>query len=104
MIDKSTVICASCTAVSSAATAVQVNDVFFTVQLVISILCGVGTLLTIAINLIARIKEWHKKAMEDGKITKEEKEELKQIISDDGSEMIKVVKDTIDNLPKKEDK
>ncbi len=75
MIDKSTVICAGCTAVSAAATAIQLNDIFFTVQLVISILCGVGTLLTIAINLINKIKEWRKKATADGKISKEEKED-----------------------------
>ena len=104
MVDKSTVICASCTAVSAAATAIQLDQVFFIIQLVISILCGVGTLITIVLNLINKIKEWHNKAMADGKITKEEKEELKQIISDDGSEIIKTVKDTIDSLPKKEDK
>ena len=91
------------TAISSIATAMQANEVFYNIQVVISIICGVCTLISIIFGVIDKIIKWYSKAKEDGKIDDKEKEELKQIISDDGSEVIKVVKDTIDNLPKKED-
>ena len=93
---KETIICASGTTVSSIATALQSNEVFYDIQVVISIICGVCTLVSLLFGVIDKIVKWHKKAMEDGKIDDKEKEELKQIVSDDGSEIIKAAKDIAD--------
>lgn len=95
---KESIICAGGTAMSGAitATSLQINDVMATVGLILTILCSVCTLVTMIVNLLVRIKGWYEKAKKDGKIDDDEKEELKKIVSDDGSEIIKVVQDTID--------
>lgn len=62
-------------------TAIQTNEILQIVELVLSI---VTTLFILGIN----IWSWFKKANKDGKIDKEEKEELDKII-EDGLENLK---------------
>lgn len=82
---------ASGTGIAAVGTALQTDQVMMYISLVITIAGGIITLITGIVGLIARIKAWHKKAMEDGKITKEEVEELSGIIKDginDGKQTI----------------
>ena len=60
---------------------------------IISIICSViGVIIVIISSIVIPLIQWHKKAKEDGQISKEELEEAKQIVSKGVSE----VKDTID--------
>ena len=83
---------------AGAATSLQMNDVMATAGLLLTILCSICTLITMVVNLVARIKGWYEKAKKDGKIDDEEKKELKKIVSDDGSEIIKVALDAADKV------
>lgn len=60
---------------------------------IISIICSViGVIIVIVSSIVIPLIQWHKKAKEDGKISKEELEEAKEIVSKGVGE----VKDTID--------
>ncbi len=60
---------------------------------IISIICSViGVIIVIISSIVIPLIQWHKKAKEDGKISKEELEEAKEIVSKGVGE----VKDTID--------
>ena len=60
---------------------------------IISIICSViGVIIVIVSSIIIPLIQWHKKAKEDGKISKEELEEAQKIISNGVEE----VKDAID--------
>ena len=85
---------ASGTGIAAVGTALQTDQVMMYISLVITIAGGIITLITGIVGLIARIKSWHKKAMEDGKITKEEVEDLGVIIKDG----INDGKQTIENI------
>ena len=61
-------------------TAVQVNEIFQMIELILSIAM---TLFILTINIIS----WVKKSMKDGKIDENEIEELKNIV-EDGKEKI----------------
>lgn len=64
---------------------------------IISIACSItGVIIVVVTSLIIPLVKWYKKSKEDGKITKEELEEGKQIISDGVNE----VKDKIDDIKK----
>lgn len=62
--------------VGSIFTAVQTNEIFQYISLILTIL---STLVAIAFT----IYKWYKKAKEDGKITEEEVEELKDDIKEE---------------------
>ena len=79
-----------CTAVAGTSTAVQPNEVFQYIQMGLTI---VATLITIILGLRA----WWKDAKKDGKIDKEEVDEAVKIV-DDG------VKTIIDSTKKEEKK
>lgn len=60
---------------------------------IISIICSViGVIIVIVSSIIIPLVQWHKKAKEDGKISKEELEEAQKIVSNGVEE----VKDAID--------
>ena len=61
-------------------TATQTKEIFEIVQLVLSILISI-------IILVAHIVAWFKKANEDGKIDKEELEELSDILEDGADDL-----------------
>ena len=64
---------------------------------IISIACSVtGVIIVLITSLIIPLVKWYKEAKKDGKITKEELEEGKQIVSDGVNE----VKDKIDDIKK----
>ena len=69
------------TSVSATGTAIQTNDVLQAISLVITI---IGGLITIVFAVIT----WYKNAKKDGKIDKEEVNELIDIVQD-GTENIK---------------
>lgn len=94
--NKETIASATGTVMSVIGTSIQPDEVLRYVSLVITILGGLITLATAIWGLVAKIKAWHKKAMEDGKIDDAEKEELKGIIK----EGINDGKQAIDNINK----
>lgn len=66
---------------------------------IISIICSViGVIIVIVTSVIIPLVKWYKKAKADGKITKEEFEEGKQIVSNGVSD----VKDALDKTNGKE--
>ena len=69
------------TSTSAAGTAIQPNQILSTISLILTI---IGSVITISMAIAA----WWKKAHEDGKIDKDELEELGQII-EDGAKDIK---------------
>ena len=99
-ISKETIASTTGTIMSAVGTALQPDQVMMYISLGITILGGVITLITAIWNLVARIKAWHKKAMEDGKIDESEREELKEIIKE-GIDESKQALDTIKNATKK---
>lgn len=99
-ISKETIVSATGTIMSAVGTSIQPDEVLRYVSLVITIVGGLITLVTAIWGLIAKIKAWHKKAMEDGKIDDAEKEELKGIIKE-GIDEGKQALDTITNATKK---
>lgn len=100
IISKETIAAAVGTATSAVGTALQPDEVLRYVSLIITILGALVTLITAIWGLVAKIKAWHKKAMEDGKIDESEKEELKGIIKE-GIDEGKQALDTIKNATKK---
>ena len=68
------------TSVSATGTAIQPNEVLQTISLIITI---IGGLITISFAIYG----WYKRATADGKIDKEEVDELKDILQD-GNEKI----------------
>ena len=96
IINKETIASATGTVMSAVGTSIQPDEFLRYVSLVITILGGLITLVTAIWGLVAKIKAWHKKAMEDGKITQEEYEELGGIIK----EGINDGKQTIENINK----
>lgn len=100
IVSKETIATATGTMMSAVGTALQPDQVMMYISLGITILGGIITLITAVWNLVARIKAWHKKAMEDGKIDDAEKEELKGIIKE-GLDEGKQALDTISNATKK---
>ena len=96
IISKETIASATGTVMSAVGTSIQPDEILRYVSLIITIIGGIITLVTAIWGLVDKIKAWHKKAMEDGKITKEEAEELGGIIKEgiiDG-------KQTIENINK----
>ena len=94
ILNKETIATATGTAIAAVGTSIQPDEILRYVSLIITIIGGLITLVTAIWGLIAKIKAWHKKAMEDGKITKEEYEELGGIIQ----EGINDGKQTIENI------
>lgn len=86
------------TAISATGTALQPNDVLQTISLVITIIGGVATFVSLCV--VPFIK-WFVKAIKDGKITKEELDEGVEI----GKNAVKlggeIVKNTKDEIEKK---
>lgn len=80
------------TALSGAGTGLQTNETLQTISLIITIIGGIITLVTAAIN-------WYKSAKKDNKITNDEIKDLTEIVNDN-------IKDIVDdiNKNKKEDK
>ena len=85
---------ASGTGIAAVGTALQTDQVLMYISLAITIVGGIITLITGVIGLIARIKEWHKKAMEDGKITPDEYERLGGILKEGYDD----AKQSVDNI------
>lgn len=56
-------------------TAIQTNEIFQVVSLVL-------TIISVCVSLLYTIYKWYKRATSDGKITKEEVEDLKEEIKD----------------------
>ena len=95
MINKEFISSAIGTSIAAVGTAIQTDEVLRYVSLIITILGGLVTLLTGIIGLIVRIRRWHKKAMEDGKIDSDELEELGSIIKegvDEGKQTLETIK------------
>lgn len=62
-------------------------------QQIISIICTcVGAIIVLITSIIIPLVKWYKKSKEDGKITKEELEEGKEIISNG----VETIKDSLD--------
>ena len=76
------------TSISAIGTGLQTNEVWQTISLIITIIGGLITVIIGLMSLVKSIKNWWIKAKEDGKIDKEELEELKTIVKD-GTEEIK---------------
>ena len=84
--------------VATVLTAVQTEHVF---QIISLVLTCVATLVTIAFN----IYKWYVKAKEDGKITKEELDELGNIVvngAEEVKEQTESVKKEVSQIEKKE--
>jgi hypothetical protein len=91
IVNKETIATATGTALAAVGTSIQPDEILRYVSLIITIIGGLITLVTAIWGLVAKIKAWHKKAMEDGKIDDAEKEELKGIIKEginDGKQAI----------------
>ncbi len=82
------------TALSATGTAMQPNDVLQTISIIITIAGGVVTLIFGILGLVDRIKKWHSKAMEDGKIDDDEKKELIGILKEGYDD----AKQSVDNI------
>ena len=78
------------TAISAVLTATQAEDIFRYIQLSLTILVAIVT-------LVYTIYKWYKRAKQDGKITSDEVEDL----VDDIKEIADDVKDNIDKEDKK---
>ena len=76
-------------------TAVQTKEVFQIISLILSIMISV-------IIIISKVVEWWKKAKEDGKITKEEIEELSNNVKEDVSQIKDNVEDIVEVIEKEE--
>lgn len=100
IINKETIASATGTIMSAVGTSIQPDEILRYVSLIITIIGGIITLVTAIWGLVAKIKAWHKKAMEDGKIDKAEMEELGGIVTEGISEG-KQALDTIKNATKK---
>ena len=100
IINKETIASASGTIMSAVGTSMQPDEVLRYISLFITIIGGLITLVTAIWGLVAKIKAWHKKAMEDGVIDDAEKEELKGIVKE-GIDEGKQALDTITNATKK---
>lgn len=100
IINKETIASATGTIMAAVGTSIQPDEILRYVSLIITIIGGIITLVTAIWGLVAKIKAWHKKAMEDGKIDESEKEELEGIIKEGISEG-KQALDTIKNATKK---
>lgn len=62
-------------------------------QQIISIICTcIGAIIVLITSVIIPLVKWYKKSKEDGKITKEELEEGKEIISNG----VETIKDSLD--------
>lgn len=82
------------TAAAATGTALQPNDVLQTISLVITILGGLATLVSLVVIPLCR---WFKKATSDGKITKEELDEAAEI----GKQAVNIVKDVKNEIEQK---
>ena len=96
IVNKETIASATGTVMAAVGTSIQPDEILRYVSLIITIIGGLITLVTAIWGLIAKIKAWHKKAMEDGKITQEEYDELGNIVK----EGINDGKQAIDNIDK----
>lgn len=83
MMSKEVVAASVCTGISVVATGLQTNQVFATIQIIITCISGI---LTIAMM----IYNWYKAAKSDGKID-----------ADEVKDLINQVKDEVDNIDKK---
>ena len=82
------------TALSSAGAGISLEQM----DRILSIVCSaVGVIITIVSCLIIPLIRWYKKAKEDGKISKEELEEGKEIINNG----VKEIKDSVEDTKKK---
>lgn len=60
-------------------------------DLVFQIISGILTIISILVSLSFSIYNWHKEAKKDGKISKDELDELIQIAKDKGEDLKKVI-------------
>lgn len=88
------------TAVSATGAGLSVTEAQAIISIIITVL---GFIISVLVPLGIRIYKWYKKAKEDGKIDKEEVEELQQIVSDgakDVKEGVEEIKEKIDENKK----
>lgn len=100
MINETTVCGAVGTAVGAVGASLSVTEVQAIVSIIITVL---GFVISVLVPLGIRIYKWYKKAKEDGKIDKEEVEELQQIVSDGAKDVKKgaeEIKEKIDENKK----
>ena len=83
-----------CTAVAGTSTAIQPDQVFAYIQMGLTI---VATLITIILG----IRAWYKDAKKDGKIDKEELEDLTNIVGDGVKHIVDTTKGNKQNENKK---
>ena len=98
IVNKETIASAIGTTFAAVGTSIQPDEVLRYVSLIITIIGGIITLVTAIWGLVAKIKAWHKKAMEDGKITREEYDELGNIVKEginDGKQAIENINNQI---------
>ena len=96
IINKETIASATGTIVSAIGTSMQPDELLRYISLGLTILGAMVTLVTAVWNLAVKIKAWHKRAMEDGKIDDDEKEELKAIVKEginEGKQALDTIKD-----------
>ena len=101
IVNKETIASAVGTTFAAVGTSIQPDEVLRYVSLIITIIGGLITLVTAIWGLVAKIKAWHKKAMEDGKITKEEFDELGNIVKEGISDGKQAIDDINKQIKKK---
>ena len=100
MINETTVCGVIGTTVGAVGAGLSVTEVQAIVSIIITVL---GFIISVLVPLGIRIYKWYKKAKEDGKIDKEEVEELQQIVQDgakDVKEGAEEIKEKIDENKK----
>ena len=98
IVNKETIASAIGTTFAAVGTSIQPDEVLRYASLIITIIGGIITLVTAIWGLVTKIKAWHKKAMEDGKITREEYDELGNIVKEginDGKQAIENINNQI---------
>lgn len=101
IINKETIASATGTVMAAVGTSIQPDEILRYVSLIITIIGGLITLVTAIWGLVAKIKAWHKKAMEDGKITEEEFDELGNIVKEGISDGKQAIDDINKQIKKK---
>lgn len=101
IINKETIASATGTVMAAVGTSIQPDEILRYVSLIITIIGGLITLITAIWGLVAKINAWHKKAMEDGKITEEELDELGNIVKEGISDGKQAIDDINKQIKKK---
>ena len=97
MINETTVCGVIGTSVGAIGAGLSVTEVQAIVSIIITVL---GFIISVLVPLGIRIYKWYKKAKEDGKIDKEEVEELQQIVSDGAKDIKEGVEEIKDKVEK----